>query len=132
MEEKMDSKKILILVGHSSADNQIEKSLIEANFDVIQADDLNQMISQLKNEKPDIVVIDDCIVSESMQKITYLIRKNNQMVGLIFFAKNKTVDERVLALDEGADDCLREPFDIGEFVAKTKALTCRIDRLYSI
>jgi two-component system OmpR family response regulator len=42
------------------------------------------------------------------------------------------VSERVLGLDTGADDYLPKPFDVEEFVARTRALARRVDGFGSL
>lgn len=127
----MDTKKILILIGNSDIDNQIEKSLIKADFNVIQTDDLNEMISLQKREKSDVVIADWKLINNSVKNVIDMIEDYGK-TGLIILLKNQNKKKQIQILEDGADYCLQQPIDIRELVAKTKALTRRIDRLHSI
>ena len=53
------------------------------------------------------------------------IRKENKSVPIIMLTGNTSVNDRVEALDSGADDYLLKPFDLDEFLARLRALQRR-------
>jgi len=123
----MDPKKVLLLIGQSKIGDRIEGAFIRANFHVIRTDDSNQMISFLKKESPDAMIVDWDLTNGAMHEITRVIRENCRKTGLVLLSRSKKAEERIHALEEGADDCLTQPPEIGELVAKVKALVRRID-----
>jgi len=123
----MDSKTVLILIGHSKIGDRIEGAFIRARFHVIRTDDSNQMVSLLKKENPDVMIIDWDLTNGTMLEITRVIRENCRKTGLVLLSKSKKATERIQALEEGADDCFQQPPEIDELVAKVKALVRRID-----
>jgi len=123
----MDSKKILLLVAHSKIGDKIERAFVRANFDVIRTDDILQAIGYLKTESPHAIVADWDFADGRLQEITSFIRENCRKTGLVLLSKNKNAEERIQALEEGADDCLAQPPEIEELVAKVKAIVRRID-----
>ena len=53
------------------------------------------------------------------------IRKENRSVPIIMLTGNTSVNDRVEALDSGADDYLLKPFELDEFLARLRALQRR-------
>ena len=53
------------------------------------------------------------------------IRKENKSVPIIMLTGNTSVNDRVEALDSGADDYLLKPFELDEFLARLRALQRR-------
>lgn len=123
----MDAKKILLLIGHSKIGDRIEGAFMRAHFNVIRTDDSNQMISLLKKENPVAMILDWDLTNGAMQEITRVIRENCRKTGLVLLSRSKKAEERIQVLEEGADDCLHQPPEIDELVAKVKALVRRID-----
>ena len=123
----MDTKKVLLLIGPSKIGDRIEGAFIRANFEVMRTDDSNEMISLLRKENPHAMVVDWDMTNGTMREITRVIRENCRKTGLVLLTKSKKAEERIQVLEEGADDCLSQPPELGELVAKVKALVRRID-----
>ena len=123
----MDTKKVLLLIGPSKIGDRIEGAFIRANFEVMRTDDSNEMISLLRKENPHAMVVDWDMTNGTMREITRVIRENCRKTGLVLLTKSKKAEERIQVLEEGADDCLSQPLELGELVAKVKALVRRID-----
>jgi DNA-binding response OmpR family regulator len=123
----MEPKKILLLLGQSKIGDRIEGAFMRANFNVLRTDDSDQMLSLLKKENPDAMIVDWDLTNGTMNEITRLIRENCRKTGLVLLSRSRKAEERIHALEEGADDCVVQPPEIEELVAKVKALVRRID-----
>ncbi len=123
----MDSKKVLLLVPQSKIGDKIERAFIHANFGVIRTEHFHQTIGLLRKESPHALVVDWDLADSKLKEITGFISENYRKTGLVLLSKKKNAEERIRALEEGADDCLSQPPEIDELVAKIKAIVRRID-----
>ena len=58
-----------------------------------------------------------------------IIRENNVRIPVILATAVDSVEERIAGLDNGADDYLVKPYDIGELLARIRALCRRPETL---
>lgn len=123
----MDVKKVLLLIAPSKIEDKIEQAFNRANFDVICTDDSRQVIALLKNERPHALVIDWDLLNSKLKEITQFIHENCKKTALVLLSKSKKAEQRIHAIEEGADDCLFQPPEVDELVAKVKALVRRIE-----
>jgi two-component system, OmpR family, response regulator TctD len=73
----------------------------------------------------DLVVLDLTLPGEDGIAILKGIRARRQATPVLVITARSAVDERISALDLGADDFLIKPFDYGEFEARARALLRR-------
>ena len=123
----MENYKVLFFLNHSRIDDKIEDAFLRANFQVSRTDDYQNTIHLLKKENPDVMVVDWDNAEDSLKRIIKIINDNYKKTGLVLLSKSKKSEERIHALEEGADDCLEQPPEIGELIAKVKAIVRRIN-----
>jgi len=123
----MDSKKVVLLLTTSKIGDRIERAFVTANFRVIRIDDPTRIIPIFREENPHVVVMEWDSSDGKIREITKTLRERFRKTGLIFLSKSKNAEERIQAIEEGADDCFAQPPEIEELVAKVKALVRRID-----
>lgn len=123
----MSPKKILLMLGPSQLGDQVEGAFRRAHFEVVRAVDSDQMIGMLTHEHPDALIIDWDMSNGVLEEVNKVIRENCRKTGLVLLSKSKKAEERIQALEDGADDCLQTPPEIDELIAKVKALVRRID-----
>ncbi|MFH1940576.1 MAG: response regulator transcription factor [bacterium] len=123
----MNTKKIVVLIAHSKIGDKIEGAFIRANFDVFRTEDSYQAMSFLKKENPHAMVVDWDLVNGTTKEIARIIRDNCRKTALVLLSKSRKAEERIQALEEGADDFFVQPPEVEELVAKVKALVRRID-----
>jgi DNA-binding response OmpR family regulator len=123
----MDSKKILLLISHNKIGDSIEKAFLEAQFDVIRTDTPENAIALIENQQPHAVLVDWDKANGTVKQIGSFIKENCRKTAMVLISKNKRLDERIQAIEDGADDCLLLPQEIEELVAKVRALIRRID-----
>ncbi|MCJ7812601.1 response regulator transcription factor [bacterium] len=123
----MESLKVLLFLNRSKVGDKIEESFIRANFQVIRTDDYQNTLTLLKKDNPHVMVVDWDHAEGTTKRIIKLINDNYKKTGLVLLSKSKKAEERIHALEEGADDCLGQPPEIDELIAKVKAIIRRIN-----
>ena len=123
----MDTKKLLLLVSHNKVGDGLEKSFLDAQFIVTRTDNLEQAISILKNQQPHVVLVDWDKANGTVAEIGQVIKDHCKKTAMILLSKNKKLEERIKAIEDGADDCLLMTQEIDELIAKVRALVRRID-----
>jgi DNA-binding response OmpR family regulator len=123
----METKKILLLITHNKVGDSIEKAFLDAQYDVIRTDTPDNAINLIQNQQPHAVLIDWDKANGTVQQIGKFIKENCRKTAMVLISKNKGLDERIQAIEDGADDCLLLPQEIEELVAKVRALIRRID-----
>lgn len=73
----------------------------------------------------DLLILDLDLSECSGLEVLKTIRKREAYLPVLFLTDNATIDDRVLALDSGADDCLVKPVSVSELSARARALNRR-------
>ncbi|HEY9548133.1 MAG TPA: response regulator, partial [Kiloniellaceae bacterium] len=79
----------------------------------------------LRVQRYDLVVLDITLPGRSGYAILKGLRRRNDSTPVLVLTARSEVDDRVSALDLGADDYLVKPFDFREFEARCRALLRR-------
>jgi len=123
----MGTKTVLILMARGRMAERLESAMLKNDFHVISTADLQEALIQLDQRKPEALVVDWDYVNGSMAEIARMVRERCQKTGFILLSKNRKSDERISAMEEGADDCVSQQQIPEELVARVKALIRRID-----
>ena len=117
-------KKILIVDDEPNIVMSLEYSFKKNNFEVYIARDGQEALDIIKNQYPDLIILDVMMPLVDGFETLQQIRKNNQLdhCKVIFLsAKNKESDiEKGIAL--GADAYLTKPFSIKKVIEKVNEL----------
>lgn len=83
-------------------------------FDVLCKDNCRQVIEEILEFEPDVILMDNWLPDIGGVKAIQLIKENpeSKNIPVIFFSANSHVEE--LAREAGADYMLKKPFDIAE------------------
>jgi DNA-binding response OmpR family regulator len=76
-------------------------------------------------EAHDLVVLDVMLPGVSGLEICRSLRKRGSRTMILMMTARDAVSDKVLALDEGADDYVVKPFDLEELLARIRALSRR-------
>ena len=77
----------------------------------------------------DLIILDRMLPGMDGISLLKMIRQNNVRTPVILATAVDSVEERIAGLDSGADDYLVKPYDIGELLARIRALCRRPDTL---
>ena len=120
--------KILIVDDEPQIRRLIHSALDRAGYDVTEAQNAREAMDRLRAERPAIMLLDLGLPDRDGLELVPLIKQQSDTVLIIVSAREST-DEKVAALDLGADDYLAKPFDTDELLARVRvALRNRLAR----
>lgn len=126
-EQIMNGKKLILFFEKSNLCYQIDKSFNNNGFEVFCTDDIDNAVYLIEAVNPHLIIIDWDYADAGFYKITKILKNNGNKTGLLALSKTKALEQRISALEEGADDCLIQPAEIDELIAKAKAIVRRIN-----
>lgn len=107
----------------------ISDSLKFEQFKVVQAYSGKEVLSTLKGNKIDFVVLDILMPEMDGLEVCRNIRIEYNVPILLLSARSRDMD-KIIGLEIGADDYMTKPFSIQELTSRIKAHFRKIDRLY--
>ncbi|MFP6779639.1 MAG: phosphate regulon transcriptional regulator PhoB [Alphaproteobacteria bacterium] len=124
------NNKILIVEDEKDIRDLIIYALQAKGYETISSDDGEKALKILKENKPDLVILDWMLPSVSGLEICRSIRRdiNTKNIPIIMLTAKITEDDKILGLDSGADDYITKPFSTAELSSRVKAILRRIER----
>ncbi|OYD08396.1 response regulator transcription factor [Paludifilum halophilum] len=120
-------KKVLVVDDEPSIVKLVQFNLEKEGYQVVVATDGQRALSKVKQEKPDLVVLDLMLPEvDGLEVCKQLRRENRQLPILMLTAKTEEFD-KVLGLELGADDYMTKPFSPRELVARVKTIFRRME-----
>jgi len=120
--------KVLIVDDEPSIRRLIQAALARADYTTVEAENGREALDKLRDERPDIVLLDLGLPDRDGLELVPLIKRQADVTLIIVSARDAT-EEKVAALDLGADDYLTKPFDTDELLARVRvALRNRMTR----
>lgn len=120
--------KVLIVDDEPSIRRLIHAALTRAGYATVEAENGREVLDRLRNERPDVVLLDLGLPDRDGLELVPLIKRETDVTLIIVSAREAT-EEKVAALDLGADDYLTKPFDTDELLARVRvALRNRMTR----
>lgn len=111
--------KILVVDDEIAIRRLLRNTLIRAGYTVLEAEDGRQALHQAATEHPSAVLLDLGLPDRDGLTLIPLLRTHGDAVILVVSARD-AVDEKVTALDLGADDFVSKPFDTEELLARLR------------
>ena len=119
-------KKILIIEDDLAILRGLKDNLEYESYEVTTATDGEKGYCFIREEKPDLVILDLMLPKMSGYELCRKIRaEGNTTPILMLTARGEEVD-RILGLDLGADDYVTKPFSVPELLARIRALFRRV------
>ena len=124
------NNKILIVEDEKDIRDLIIYALQAKGYETISADDGEKALKMLKENKPDLVILDWMLPSVSGLEICRNIRRDENIknIPIIMLTAKITEDDKILGLDSGADDYVTKPFSTAELASRVKAILRRTER----
>ena len=122
--------KILIVEDEKDIRNLVIYALEAKGYETISTDDGEKALKMLKENKPDLVILDWMLPSVSGLEICRNIRRYEiiKNIPIIMLTAKITENDKILGLDSGADDYITKPFSTAELGSRVKALLRRIEK----
>lgn len=120
----MKSKTVLIIDDENSIRKFLRIALEAQQFEVFESDSGEEGLIQVVGKKPDVVILDLGLGGINGIEVLRRIREFSTVPVLVLTVQDSE-DDKVLALDVGADDYLTKPFGVPELMARLRAMLRR-------
>jgi len=117
---------VLIVDDELSIRKLLRQTLERAGYTVEDAADARTAMASLENRRPDAVLLDLGLPGRDGLELVPLIARQPG-VALIVVSAREGTDDKVAALDLGADDYITKPFDSEELLARLRVALRRQD-----
>lgn len=120
----MNPSRILIVDDDSRNLRLLTSLLAGAGHEVLRAPDGEEACRQVTEERPDLVLLDAMMPGMNGFEVCAWIRarEESQLLPVVMVTALNATEEKVRALDAGADDFLTKPINRLELLAKVKSL----------
>ncbi len=126
----MFKKKILIIDDTEFMTKLITDILSGAGYDVVTASNGLQGVQKVREEKPDLVILDVVMPGMDGFEVCKILRddESNNLMPIIMLTAQDNEDDKLTGLEIGADDYIIKPFNGRELVSRVRNTLKRIDR----
>ena len=121
---------IYFIEDDKSINEAVYYSLKNSGFDVKGFDRPSEFWSAMKEQTPDLILMDIMLPEEDGLSILRRIRKNSDTsnIPVIMVTAKDAEYDKVIGLDSGADDYMTKPFSMLELVSRIRALLRRTSK----
>ncbi len=126
----MFKKKILVIDDTEFMVKLISDILNDAGYEVISARRGAEGLLKVRSEKPDLVILDIVMPDMNGFEVCKILRddESNNLMPIIILTAQDNEDDKLTALELGADDYIIKPFNPRELLSRVKNTLRRIDR----
>ncbi|MBE0463214.1 MAG: response regulator transcription factor [Halomonadaceae bacterium] len=117
--------KALIVEDNDNLARSMATTLHDAGFSIIVANDGAKALPILAQGGFDLLVLDLGLPELDGISLLRKLRHQQNTIPVLIISARDTLDQRILGLEEGADDYLCKPFSLDEVVARARALVRR-------
>jgi len=105
----------------------VRLSLDDEGHEVLTAHNGIEALAIARRHRPDLVILDIVMPQLDGLHVCQRLRRDPTLaaVPILFLTVRSTIEDRIKGLDEGGDDYLAKPFDLGELKARVRALLRR-------
>jgi two-component system, OmpR family, copper resistance phosphate regulon response regulator CusR len=119
------SHRVLVVEDEKKISEAIAEGLRASGFEVAIAPTSEEAFFIMHSLRPDMVVLDLGLPRRSGMELLRQIRSMNILIPVLILTSNTSLEDRVAALDAGADDFLLKPFSLSELIARLRAILRR-------
>lgn len=105
--------------------NFIQRRLETESFQVQHAEDGDAAVEALKQHSHHLLVLDLNLPKKDGISVLKEIRPSQPRLPIMVLTGRTQIEDRVMSLESGADDCLLKPFSFAEFIARVRSLLRR-------
>ena len=127
------NKTVLVVEDEEAIMTLLKYNLEKEGFSVLTAMDGEDALCQVREYKPDIMVLDWMLPSMTGVEVCKSVRRNanTRNIPIIMLSARGQEDDRIQGLDSGADDYITKPFSPSELIARIRAVFRRIRPAFS-
>ena len=112
--------KILVVDDEPSIRTLLRSTVARADYDVVEAASAKDALTSVSIDKPDLVLLDLGLPDRDGLEVVAALRGNTGTPVIVVSAREE-MEQKVAALDLGADDYVTKPFDTHELLARIRA-----------
>src|SRR5437763_4925610 len=112
--------KVLVVHDEPQIRTLLRATLTRAGYAVIEAASGREALNAKSIDKPDLVLLDLGLPDRDGLELVALLRQEPRAALIVISARDQT-EQKVAALDLGADDYVTKPFDSDELLARVRA-----------
>ncbi len=120
-------KRILIIEDETALRQGLRDNLEFEGYEVLTASDGPAGLAAIRDERPDLVVLDVILPRLSGFEICRTVRREGRHVPILMLTARSEEPDRVRGFDCGTDDYLVKPFSVPELLGRIKALLRRAE-----
>jgi DNA-binding response OmpR family regulator len=120
-------KRILVVEDDLAILRGLRDNLEFESYEVLTAEDGERGYAVLKEEKPDVVILDLMLPKMSGCELCRKVRNEGITTPILMLTARGEEKDRVAGLDQGADDYVTKPFSVPELLARVRALIRRVE-----
>lgn len=113
-------KKVLVVDDQPEHRQMIEDILVPLGFDLIEADSGKACLRIVKDNPPDIVLLDLSMPEMNGLETAERLRQSGYLLTIIVLTSNAYPSDRVNAINAGCNDFLAKPLQVQELLYKLK------------
>jgi two-component system KDP operon response regulator KdpE len=117
--------KVLVVDDEPSIRRVLHTTLSSLGFDVEEASGAEQAVGFVRRERYDAALLDINMPGVGGIEACRAIRKLSPRLAILMLTVRDCAEDKIQALDAGADDYVTKPFHVGELMARVRATTRR-------
>ena len=115
------AEKILVVDDEQEIRNLLNHFLKDQGYEVILASDGNQALKLAAEENPQVIILDIKMPGLDGLEVCKLLKDNEQTRLIPIIVITGFEDNKMEALNRGADDFVNKPFDMAEIAIRVKS-----------
>jgi two-component system phosphate regulon response regulator PhoB len=121
---------ILVVDDDSAIREMIKLALVSNGYDVQEASNTLDARHSIARQAPDLVLLDWMLPGQSGFEFARTLQRDSgyQQIPIIMLTAREQEENKVAALEAGADDYIAKPFSVSELLARIKAVLRRTAR----
>lgn len=125
MDATTEGARVLLVDDERAITDYLGPMLERAGFKVTVARDGHASLRQMDELRPDLIILDVILPGLDGREVCRRLRKSGDWTPVIMLTQVASMADKVLSLEEGADDYLCKPFDPQELIARMHAVLRR-------
>lgn len=117
--------RILLIEDNASLSTSIAEYFATLGYPLDRAGSAEEAVSVLAHTEFELLILDINLPGQNGYQFLHALRARGNRIPVLVLTARAEVDDRVTALDQGADDYLVKPFDFRELAARCRALIRR-------
>ena len=117
-----NAMKVLVVEDNKKLARFLQRAFEEEGYSVESLEDGSEALERLATNCYDLIILDWMLPGTDGITVCRTLRSRAVTTPVLILTARADVSERIAGLDAGADDYLPKPFDLGELLARSRAL----------